>query len=51
MRHMTNCFWAGQCEYEQTTSYGTELVRCMNTDCILWEEETISEENENESGE
>lgn len=38
-----NCFWQGQCEYEQRTSYGTEVVKCMNTDCILWKDDTDRE--------
>lgn len=43
---MHNCFWAGQCEYEQITSYGTEIIKCMNTDCILWKEDTTDEEED-----
>jgi len=34
------CFWCPNCPYyEQKTSYGTEEVRCANTNCILYEEE------------
>ena len=38
------CFWQNQCPYyEQTTSYGTELVKCHNTDCTQY---SIEEEEE-----
>lgn len=41
------CFWRGQCPYyEQTTSYGTEILKCKNTDCSLFEIEA-DKENEN----
>lgn len=34
------CFWQSQCPYyEQTTSYGTEVLKCKNTDCPLFEVE------------
>ena len=37
-----SCWWSkcANCPYyEQTTSYGTEEVRCGNTDCILYDDD------------
>lgn len=32
------CLWQSQCSYyEQTTNYGTEVLKCKNTDCPLFE--------------
>lgn len=41
------CFWQGQCQYyEQSTSYGTEILKCKNTDCPLFSIEAESEDKE-----
>lgn len=40
------CFWKSQCPYyEQTTSYGTEILKCKNTDCPLFEIEKAESED------
>ena len=39
------CFWINQCPYyEVETSYGTELLKCTNTDCPLFPVEKEREE-------
>lgn len=48
MNEGSKCLWCPNCPYyEQTTSYGTERIRCANTNCILYEQ-YIEEENEEE---
>ena len=42
------CFWQKNCPYyEQVTSYGTEEVKCGNTDCPHY---TIARDEEDEDG-
>lgn len=44
------CFWQSQCPYyEVETSYGTETVKCGNTDCALYP--IAKEQEETEEGE
>ena len=47
---MTNeykCFWSATCPYyERTTSYGTERIRCENTDCALYGLEEEGDEDD-----
>ena len=47
---MTNdykCFWSATCPYyERTTSYGTEWIKCENTDCALHGIEEGDEDDE-----
>lgn len=50
---MTNegskCQWASNCPYyERQGSYGTEIYRCANTDCSLYEVYKDEEESEEE---
>jgi len=41
------CFWQCQCPYyERTTSYGTEILKCKNTNCPLFSVEAEQAESE-----
>lgn len=37
MREGYKCIYCPNCPYyESTTSYGTEKIKCENTDCIMY---------------
>ena len=41
------CFWQSQCpNYEVHTSYGTEVLKCKNTNCPLFSIEKEREEED-----
>lgn len=41
------CQWINQCPYyEVQTSYGTEEIKCANTDCIMYERQNDEEGEE-----
>ena len=41
------CFWQNQCPYyEQAISYGTEIMKCGNTDCPHYNIARDEEEDE-----
>ena len=45
---MSKCLWCPNCpNYTQKTSYGTEELRCCNTDCALYWVYKDEEEQEN----
>ena len=46
----TTCQWQSQCPYyEQTTSYGIEILKCENTNCPLFEIEKKRTESEEQA--
>lgn len=45
----SKCQWVSNCPYyERQGSYGTEIYRCANTDCALYEIYKDKEESEEE---
>lgn len=43
------CSWQGNCQYFESISsyeYGTEIIKCENTDCPLYYVEKEKEEEE-----
>ena len=47
MKDTVKFFWQIQCPYyERQTSYGTEEIKCGNTDCPLFEVMKKEEEGE-----
>lgn len=47
MKDGSKCQWVTNCPYyEQQGSYGTEIYRCDNTDCALYEVYKDEEESE-----
>ena len=48
MSEGSKCLWCPNCPYyERTTSYGTEEIRCANTNCGLWQIYKDEEEKQN----